>query len=147
MSPTLAWTFPLNPSFSTAIPIRITDLNYGRHVGNDSLVSLLHEARVRFLAKLGASELDAGSGAGLILRELEVRFRTQIRYGDEVRVEVVPAEVRKASFDLLYRVRVGETTAAEARTGMGCFDYARQRPVALPESLRIGLEAEAAGQG
>ena len=38
-------TFP----FRTEIPVRITDLNYGGHLGNDALLGLLHEARVHFL--------------------------------------------------------------------------------------------------
>ncbi|MGN6400032.1 MAG: hypothetical protein ACTHMD_06240 [Flavisolibacter sp.] len=40
---------PENFFFNAAIPIRITDLNYGGHVGNDTILSLLHEARVQFL--------------------------------------------------------------------------------------------------
>ena len=35
--------------FSTELRVRITDVNYGGHMGNDSLLGLLHEARVRFL--------------------------------------------------------------------------------------------------
>ena len=42
--------------FSTEIPVRITDLNYGNHLGNDAILSLLHEARVRFLAYYGWTE-------------------------------------------------------------------------------------------
>ena len=35
--------------FSTNIAVRITDINYGGHVGNDSFLSLIHEARQQFL--------------------------------------------------------------------------------------------------
>ena len=34
---------PDNFSFSCQIPIRINDINYGGHVGNDSLLSLVLE--------------------------------------------------------------------------------------------------------
>ena len=37
---------PANFNFSCIIPIRITDLNYGGHVGNDAVLSLIHEARI-----------------------------------------------------------------------------------------------------
>ena len=48
------------PGFITtlSIPVRITDLNYGNHLGNDSLVSILHEARVQWLKLNGYTELD-----------------------------------------------------------------------------------------
>ena len=34
---------PENYLFRTEIPIRITDINYGAHVGNDSLLSIIHD--------------------------------------------------------------------------------------------------------
>ena len=40
-------------TFSTQIPVRITDINYGGHLGNDALLALLHEARVQFLRRYG----------------------------------------------------------------------------------------------
>ena len=30
--------------FRTELDVRITDINYGRHVGNDAMLGLLHEA-------------------------------------------------------------------------------------------------------
>ncbi len=44
--------------FSATLEVRISDINYGNHLGHDSLVSLLHEARVRFLRHLGYTELN-----------------------------------------------------------------------------------------
>jgi acyl-CoA thioester hydrolase len=44
------------------IPVRITDINYGNHVGNNSFVEIIHEARMQFLSQFGFTELDiAGS--------------------------------------------------------------------------------------
>ena len=45
--------------FTVEIPVRITDLNYGGHVGNDSMLSLIHEIRVQFLRHHGYGELAA----------------------------------------------------------------------------------------
>ncbi len=39
--------------FSTELAVRVTDLNYGNHVGNDSTLGLMHEARLQFYRKLG----------------------------------------------------------------------------------------------
>ena len=38
---------PAQFNFRTNIPIRIQDLNYGNHVGNDAILSIMHEARLR----------------------------------------------------------------------------------------------------
>ena len=54
--------------FQTEIPVRITDINYRGHLGNDSLLSIFHEARIRLLKHLGYSESDIdGVGMGLYI--------------------------------------------------------------------------------
>ena len=40
---------PGNPIYRVSVPVRITDINYGNHLGNDSMVSIIHEARMSFL--------------------------------------------------------------------------------------------------
>ena len=39
---------PSKYHFETKLKIRVSDLNYGGHLGNDSVLSLAHESRVRF---------------------------------------------------------------------------------------------------
>ena len=43
---------PDNFPFTTSIPVRITDINYGGHVGNDTVLSIIHEARMQFLKSM-----------------------------------------------------------------------------------------------
>ncbi len=68
-----------NPLFSTKIPIRITDINYGGHVGNDSILAILHEARMQFLHAFGYSELDAG-GNSLIMADVMIAYKNERNY-------------------------------------------------------------------
>ncbi len=123
--------------FATDIAVRITDINYGQHLGNDAVFGILHEARLRFLAQFGFSEVDIG-GPGLIMAEAACRFRGQAAYGDRLRVEVAAGNAAGSRFDLFYRIRNAETNVdvAEARTGMLCFDYQRRRPARMPEAFR-----------
>ena len=73
--------------FETELTIRITEINYGNHVGNDTFVSLLHEARLRFFIHLGYSELDV-EGKGIIMSDLAVVYKSQSCYGDRLKFEV-----------------------------------------------------------
>lgn len=130
--------FPDTLSFTTTLPVRITDINYGNHVGNDAVLGLLHEARLRFLAEFGFSELDAG-GAGLIMRDVVVQYKRQMKYGDSVEVSVAAVEAGRAGFDLFYRMQLEEQVAVEARTGMLFFDYERERPARMPEAFKAVL--------
>jgi acyl-CoA thioesterase FadM len=129
--------------FSCEIVVRTTDLNYGGHLGNDRLLSLVQEARVAFLAAHGWSELDCG-GAGLIMADAALSYRAEAFAGDVLRFEVAAVEPSRVGFRLAMRVtRPGDgDEVALVETGMVCFDYARRRPVALPEAVRAACRQE-----
>ena len=126
--------------FRTEIDVRITDINYGNHLGNDSVLSILHEARVRWLASKGFSEVDIG-GCGVILADTAILFKNEVFYPATLACEVAAADVARSSFDLYYRVCRVEDGArvAEAKTGMIGFDYERKKPVRLPDRFREAL--------
>ncbi|MFC4231813.1 acyl-CoA thioesterase [Parasediminibacterium paludis] len=124
-------------SFSTNIPIRITDVNYGGHVGNDSFLSLVHEARLRFLASKGFSEMDV-MGVGLIMADAAIEFKKEMVYGDTVKISVAATGFDRIGFDLFYLLEVekdGVTAiAGKAKTGMMSFDYTNKRKAAIPDA-------------
>ena len=124
-------------AFRTELDVRITDINYGRHVGNDALLGLLHEARLRFLAHFGFSEEDIG-GPGLLMGDAVVQYKAVVLRGDRLTVEMGLQDVERRTFDLVYRVvRQGDgAVVAVAKTGMVAFDYIRHRPADLPEVFR-----------
>ena len=85
-------TFP----FVTEIPVRITDLNYGGHVGNDALLGLLHEARVHFLRSIGVpNDYDAVTKLGLIMVDVAVEYKGEAFHGDVLRVQMAAADFNK----------------------------------------------------
>ncbi len=129
--------------FSCDLVVRTTDLNYGGHLGNDRLLSLVHEARVAFLAAHGWSELDCG-GAGLIMADAALSYRAEAFAGDVLRFEVAAVEPARLGFRLAMRVTrpADGTEVALVETGMVCFDYARRRPVALPATVHAACRQE-----
>lgn len=124
------------------IPVRITDINYGNHLGNDAMVSIIHEARVQFLQQHGFTEINAG-GTGLIMNDLAVSFKNESFYGDELEVEIYSDEISKVSFQLIYHIdtrREGkDITIAVARTTMVCFNYDTRKVSSLPDALKAIL--------
>lgn len=123
-------------SFATTIPVRITDLNYGGHVGNDAILSLVHEARMQFLKSLGLSELQFDT-ASLIMADAGIEFKSESFYGDILTVQVTAGEFSRLGFDLFYKFTKTdgdkEVVVALAKTGMICFDYTARKVVAVPE--------------
>jgi acyl-CoA thioesterase FadM len=130
---------PTTFSHSFIIPVRITDLNYGSHVGNDAMVSIIHEARMQYLQSYQFSELNIG-GAGLIMRDLVIEFKKEIFYPAFIAVHVAIANATKASFDIYYKLSIHKSVpvadVAYAKTGMVAYDYTNKKVVALPENFR-----------
>lgn len=126
-------------AFKTLIPLRITDLNYGNHVGNQVFLELVHEARVRYLRHFGYSELNL-ENVSLIMADAAIAFKSELAYGDEVEIEVAANAFSRVGFDLVYRltaVRDGiRRLAGEAKTGMLCFDYSQKKVIGLPENVK-----------
>ena len=127
------------PLAEISIPVRITDINYGNHLGNDALVSLLHEARVAWLKSKGYTELDI-AGTSLIQGDLAVEYVKESFYGDVLQITISASDISRVSFDLYYHVtthRNGEIiTIAKAKTGILCYDYHARKVMAIPETLR-----------
>lgn len=122
--------------FSTKIVVRVTDLNYGGHLGNDSLLSLVHEARVAFLDIHGFSELDCG-GVSLTMGDAAIAYQGEAYAGDELIIEVAAGEPSKSGFRLFYRLTRSSDgqKIALAETGMVCFDYKAKKIKPLPKAV------------
>ena len=125
---------------SVIIPVRITDINYGNHMGNDALVGIIHEARVQWLSQLGYTELNI-EGTGLIMSDLAVEYKNESFYGDQLKVSMYIGELTAVSFELFYAiVNQGNKLIAKAKTGMVCYNYAAKKVATVPEKLRVLLE-------
>src|ERR1700744_1862258 len=103
--PRIKIEFPENILTSVAIPVRISDINYGNHVGNDSFISIIHEARLQWLQKHQVSELNIG-GVGLIMNDLAVEFKNESFYGDIIEIKISAGELSKVGFELYYQLSV-----------------------------------------
>src|ERR1043165_979973 len=85
------------------IPVRIGDINYGGHVGNDAILSVIHEARMQWLAAAGFTEMRVGDH-GLIMADVMISYRGESFYGDTLEVTFYVDDLTGRSFDLLYKI-------------------------------------------
>ena len=124
---------------SIKIPVRITDINYGDHVGNDSIVSIIHEARMQFLRNHNYTELNI-EGIGLIMSALVVEFKNESFYQDIIDVKMGRGDISKVSFELFYNLSVTrdnkQITIANANTTMVCYNYELKKVVSIPGKLK-----------
>lgn len=134
--------FPENVSYTATIPVRITDLNYGNHVGNDAVLSMIHEARMQFLTHFGFTELNC-AGVGLIMSDVGIEFKKEIFYGDTLSVQIAAINFSSVGFDLFYRLLNKENiVVALAKTGMICYNYEAKKIAAVPGEVKEKLAVQ-----
>ena len=125
------------------IPVRIADINYGNHVGNDAFVSIIHEVRMQWLKQYDYTELKI-EGIGLIMSDLAIEFKSESFYGDLVEVRLGAGDISRVGFDLYYQLfakRNNENILrSNAKTGMVCYDYDAKKVSSIPEKLLNILE-------
>ena len=126
---------PAQFQFSTELTVRVTDVNYGNHLGNDALLGLIHEARVRFLASMGYTEKEV-EGVGILMSDCAIIYKSQGYLGDELSIDVTVVEFSRVGCDLFYLVMKADgSELARAKTGIVFFDYARKVICPVPEEF------------
>ncbi len=123
--------------FSTEISVRVPDVNFAGHLGNDSILSMVHEARIRFLKNWGFSEVDT-AGAGIIMFDAALQYKSQGYHGDILIFYVAVENFIKNGCDFLFKItnKVNGKEIARAKTGIAFFDYQKNKIVAVPEKFK-----------
>jgi acyl-CoA thioesterase FadM len=125
-------------TFHTDIRVRVTDLNFVGHLANDRLLSLVHEARVAFLAEHDWNELNC-AGVSLLVADTAVVYEGEAFAGDVLRFDVTAGEPTGRGFRLFYRIirSIDDAPIALVENGMVCFDYETRKTRRLPDAVRV----------
>ncbi len=131
-------SFDEKPIYAIFIPVRITDINYGGHVGNDAMLAIIHEARLSWLKSMQYSEMDLG-GCGSIMAESLVQYKAESFHGDTLKIEILVENITNVSFDIIYKITTlrveKEILIAMAKTTMISFNYQQRKIVPLPNEF------------
>lgn len=129
--------------FSTTLTVRVSDINYGGHVGNDAILALMQDARVIFYRTLGfAGEVSFEGTVGQIIADAVVVYKSESFLGDQLQVKIAVDDFNKYGFDMFYLITnlsTGKETA-RGKTGIVCFDYDKRKVASIPESLLTKLK-------
>lgn len=124
--------------FQTEIAVRVSDLNYGNHVGNDSVLTLMQEARTLFYRSMGfETETKLEGTIGQIVSDAAIVYKAESFYGDILQIEIGIGELNKYGFDLFYRITNKATgkEVAVGKTGIVGFDYAKHKIASMPQAV------------
>jgi acyl-CoA thioester hydrolase len=122
--------------------VRFRDLDPMGHVNNAVFLTYIEQARVAFLAEVGAA--TGIEEMNIIVAHVEIDFRAPVRLGQEIEISVRASRFGTTSFDLDYLLRVDGEVVAEAKSVQVAYDYRRREPIPLPAEWREKLTAIAA---
>src|SRR3972149_7069951 len=109
--------------FHYEVILQPKDINYGGHLGNDTLISLINVARVNLLQSLGFSEMDFGDGeTGIIMVDLAVNYKAEAFLFDILRIDSHIGEKTRSSFRIYHRVTREEKMIALVETSLTTFN-------------------------
>lgn len=122
--------------YSTQLTVRVTDVNSANHLGNDSMISMISEARARFLFEFGIEETQ-GDGTGIIVTDLATTYKTEAHARDQLLFEVGIMDFNKYGGDITFRITRPRDNAlvAMAKSGFVFFNYKSKRVVPMPASF------------
>jgi acyl-CoA thioester hydrolase len=122
--------------YELEIPVRVYDLNYGNHVGNDTVLRFAHELRLNFYKSLGQSELNF-FGKALIQADAAIEYKAQMFFGEKIKAQLSLANCGPLGFDLYYQFSNEQNiVTAKVKTGMLFFDYEDQKIAKTPEDFK-----------
>lgn len=133
----LALEFPEHQyCYTTQLTVRVTDINAANHLGNDSMISMISEARARFLFDFGIAEIQ-GEHTGIIVTDLATTYRAEAHARDRLLFEVGVMDFNKYGGDIMFRItRPADGTAiAMAKSGFVFFDYASKKVIPMSEAF------------
>ncbi|MAQ31482.1 MAG: thioesterase [Flavobacteriales bacterium] len=129
-------SIPDHFDYLTQMKLRIYDMNYGSHMGNDSVLSIVHEARVRFLASINAEEKNF-YGLLLLMADSAIVYKKEAFYGDLLEIKISVSEIYSHGFELFYLISnvSHNLEIARIKTGMVCCDPITRKINRLPKKF------------
>ncbi|MEI8394427.1 MAG: thioesterase family protein [Rhodospirillaceae bacterium] len=120
-------------AFTTEVAVYIGHINYGHHLDNAALLSLVSEARVRFFQSMGYTELNV-EGAGIIIADAAVQYRSEVRHGEVLVFQISVMDFNKYGCDIVWKAteKVEGREVARGKTGIIFFDYKESKKVSVP---------------
>ncbi|MBC3870651.1 thioesterase family protein [Undibacterium oligocarboniphilum] len=123
--------------YSTQLTVRVTDINGANHLGNDSMISMISEARARFLYEFGIRE-TANSGIGIIVTDLATTYKAEAHARDQLLFEVGVMDFNQYGGDITFRITrpADQALIAMAKSGFVFFNYQTKKVMAMPDDFR-----------
>jgi acyl-CoA thioester hydrolase len=128
--------------FVHRLEVRFRDCDALGHVNNAVYLTYLEQTRFmhwRSLWGLGTPQAPSGM-PGVILARVECDYRRPAAFCDVLEIRLTVGEIGRSSFRYEYEVVDGQgRTVLTAKTVQVMYDYTAEKPVPIPDAIRMLL--------
>ncbi len=134
-------TGPSGPSLEHVVEdtLRVSDLDFQRHMGNTAFTDILANARYTFMNEHVRPAV--GFEPIIALVRLEVDFKGQVHYPATITTETCLDRVGRSSLGLAQRMLVGTRLVASSRSVFVLTDRSSGEATPWPEEIRALVTA------
>lgn len=139
--PRIKIELPAHFPFSTEVAIYQSHINYGGHLDNAQLLTLVSEARSRYFLSMGYHEGNV-EGVGIILADAALQYRSEAFQGEIMVIHMTANDFSKNGCDLVWRMdeKTSGREVARGKAGIVFMDYAERKITPVPEPFRQRID-------
>ena len=126
--------------FTMEHPVGISEVNYARHLDSVSMVNIIHEARLQFLASLGFTEANI-YGLGLMVTDMAIDYQSESFANDLLIIDVAPGALNRYGFDFFFQITntAQDRVVCSAKVGVVFFDFDKHQIAQIPKAFKEKL--------
>ncbi|MEC8738735.1 MAG: thioesterase family protein [Bacteroidota bacterium] len=131
---------PSKKLYEHQIEIRVDDLNYGQHLGNEMILVYAQQTRIKWLESWNYSELSIEQKS-IIQGDAAIEYQSEGFLNNQIITSLFLGTVGRASFELYYLFfnKSLNKVLARAKTGIVFYDYSLKKSVSIPEAFKEKL--------
>lgn len=126
------------------LPIQWGDQDAFGHVNNTVAIRWFESARIAYIESGELGHLMEAGGMGPILVSITCNYRRQLHYPDTVHIGARVTKLGRTSMIMehaVYSEHLKEI-AADGTSTIVAFDYKANRPIRIPDELRLACERQ-----
>ena len=143
--PRIQYDLPESFVFSTELSIYTSHINWGGHLDNAQLLSLVGEARSRFFLWLDYEEKRV-EDCSIVIGDVLAQYKSEAFYGETMQVHLAVTDFNRYGFDLAFQMTDLATgrEVSRGKQGVVFISLADKKISPLPEAFRQRLQERSA---
>lgn len=124
------------------LPVQWGDQDAFGHVNNCIYIRWFESARIAYADRTGLTSLMSAQKIGPILAAVACNFRRQLNFPDTVEIGARISRLGRSSMTMEHLIvsQSQQSAVADGDSTIVCFDYASNKPIAIPDPIRQAVE-------